>query len=232
MATQNYQPKVDLAAVEQVPQERWRFGVLLALAVLGAVVLVIAYSHWFGDLPSTASNEAGGSKSEASAEKPGRASHSISRHTISKRSTQAGGSAAPDAQLTLAPGVTQSSLRSPLAVEVTYGGNRHQIIGTRNDSIYLPSASPDVISTVPSSSAGVMDNGASKQQTMEGSVVLLARIDKEGRIVSLQPTSGPEVLFAAAREAVKQLRFTPYYTSGQPVETETQITVKFAISAH
>jgi hypothetical protein len=37
---------------------------------------------------------------------------------------------------------------------------------------------------------------------------------------------------AAAREAVKQWRFEPYYKSGQAVETEVQITVNFAISAH
>jgi protein TonB len=71
-----------------------------------------------------------------------------------------------------------------------------------------------------------------KQQTMEGSVVLLARIDKDGNIENIKEISGPEILFAAAREAVKQWHFQPYYTSGQAVETETQITVKFAISAH
>ena len=67
---------------------------------------------------------------------------------------------------------------------------------------------------------------------MEGAVVLLARIDKDGNIESIKEISGPEILFAAAREAVKQSRFQPYYTSGQAVETQTQITVKFAISAH
>jgi protein TonB len=71
-----------------------------------------------------------------------------------------------------------------------------------------------------------------KQQTMEGAVVLLARIDKDGNIQNLQAISGPEILFVAAREAVKQWRFKPYYKSGQALETEAQITVKFAISAH
>ena len=77
-----------------------------------------------------------------------------------------------------------------------------------------------------------VDPVLAKQQTMEGAVVLLATIDKDGKIQSLQPISGPEILFAAAREAVKQWRFRPYYTSGAAVETEAQITVKFAISAH
>ncbi len=71
-----------------------------------------------------------------------------------------------------------------------------------------------------------------KQSAVEGAVVLLARIDKDGNIQNIQVISGPEILFAAAREAVKQWRFKPHYNSGQAVETETQITVKFAISAH
>jgi outer membrane biosynthesis protein TonB len=62
--------------------------------------------------------------------------------------------------------------------------------------------------------------------------VLLATIDKDGKIQSLQPIGGPETTFAAAREAVKQWRFKPYYRSGAAVKTEAQITVKFAISAH
>jgi protein TonB len=79
---------------------------------------------------------------------------------------------------------------------------------------------------------GSVDPLLAKQQTMEGSVVLVARIDKGGNIQNLQAISGPEILFDAAREAVKQWHFKPYYQSGQAVETEAQITVKFAISAH
>jgi TonB family protein len=71
-----------------------------------------------------------------------------------------------------------------------------------------------------------------KQSAVEGAVVLLARIDKDGNIQNIQVISGPQILFAAAREAVKQWRFKPHYNSGQAVATETQITVKFAISAH
>jgi TonB family protein len=83
-----------------------------------------------------------------------------------------------------------------------------------------------------SAPVGSVDPLLAKQQTMEGAVVLLARIDKDGNIQNLQAISGPEILFTAAREAVKQWRFKPYYASGQAIETEAQITVKFAISAH
>jgi len=44
--------------------------------------------------------------------------------------------------------------------------------------------------------------------------------------------SGPAILSAAAREAVKQWRFKPYLQAGQPVETEARITVNFTISTY
>ena len=134
------------------------------------------------------------------------------------------------------------------------------MIRTRDDSIYLDLhdktlAAPDVVDAnagygtdeiktaeqirlssgvveLASPPVGFVDPLLVKQQTMEGAVVLLARIDKDGNIQDLQAISGPEILFAAAREAVKQWRFRPYYKSGEAVETEAQITVKFAISAH
>jgi TonB family protein len=134
------------------------------------------------------------------------------------------------------------------------GGGQHQVIGTRDDSIYLNEhektpAAPDAVDATgevkaaeqtsvssgfvqpASPPAAAVDPLMAKQPVMEGAVLLLARIDKDGNIQSLQAISGPETLFAAAREAVKQWHFKPYYNSGQAVETEAEITVKFAISA-
>ena len=111
------------------------------------------------------------------------------------------------------------------------------MVGTRNDAIYLGSndktpTAAEAADTNARYGTAAVDPILAKQQTMEGSVVLLARIDRDGSIQNLQPISGPETLFAAAREAVKQWRFKPYYQSGQAIESETEITVKFAISAH
>jgi protein TonB len=69
-----------------------------------------------------------------------------------------------------------------------------------------------------------------RQMKVQGSVVLQALIGKEGTIQDLRVLSGPTILSAAAREAVKQWRFRPYLQSGQPVETEARITVNFTIS--
>src|SRR5229473_3310958 len=243
MTVQSYQPRINLTPFETAPKQKRLLGILLALAVLGAVVLVLLYSGWFRNIVRGASNEVGVSTSETTAEKPGHGSSARSRRTSSKQRADAIVPPASEAQLAFAPGVTEAAIRSPLAVEVISGGGRRQIIGTRDDSIYLDLrdksvAAPDVVNAnagvveLSSLPAGVADPLLAKQQTMEGAVVLLARIDKDGNIQNLQAISGPEILFAAAREAVKQWRFKPYYESGQAVETEAQITVKFAISAH
>lgn len=71
-----------------------------------------------------------------------------------------------------------------------------------------------------------------KQMKVQGSVVLQALIGKEGTIQDLQIVSGPQILSSAAREAVMQWRFKPYYQSGQAVETEAKITVNFTISTY
>jgi protein TonB len=71
-----------------------------------------------------------------------------------------------------------------------------------------------------------------KQMKVQGAVVLEALISKTGSIQDIQVLSGPAILSAAAREAVKQWHFKPYYQSGRPVETEARITVNFTISTY
>jgi protein TonB len=71
-----------------------------------------------------------------------------------------------------------------------------------------------------------------KEMKVQGSVVLQALIGRDGGIQNLQIVSGPKILSAAAREAVQQWRFKPYYQSGQAVETVARITVNFTISAN
>ena len=71
-----------------------------------------------------------------------------------------------------------------------------------------------------------------KQMKVQGAVVLEALISKSGSIQDIQVLSGPAILSAAAREAVKQWHFKPYYQDGQAVETEARITVNFTISTY
>ncbi len=71
-----------------------------------------------------------------------------------------------------------------------------------------------------------------KQMKVQGAVILEALISRTGSIQDIQVLSGPAILSEAAREAVKQWHFKPYYQGGRPVETEARITVNFTISTY
>ena len=71
-----------------------------------------------------------------------------------------------------------------------------------------------------------------KQMRVQGAVVLEALIDTSGNIQGIRVLSGPAILSDAAREAVKQWHFKPYYQLGRAVETQARITVNFTISTY
>ena len=71
-----------------------------------------------------------------------------------------------------------------------------------------------------------------RQMKVQGSVILLAMISREGKIQDLRILSGPPILSSAAREAVKQWHFKPHYQGIDAVETQARITVNFTISTN
>jgi len=64
---------------------------------------------------------------------------------------------------------------------------------------------------------------------IHGDVVLHATIDKEGKISNVQVLSGDESLTQAAVEAVRQWRYKPMLSDGQPREVDTIITITFSL---
>jgi len=71
-----------------------------------------------------------------------------------------------------------------------------------------------------------------RQMKVQGSVILLAIIGRDGLIQDLQVVSGSPILARAAQEAVKQWHFKPHYIGADPVETQAKITVNFTISTN
>jgi periplasmic protein TonB len=156
---------------------------------------------------------------------------------------------------------TNRAVLPPLEVEVV-AGNQHRPINTADSSVKLdmqpsntaepepvaPSAQSQSSAASPSnaraqvqlspSSAQVVSRVdpsyplLAKQMKVQGAVILEALISKNGSIQEIQVLSGPAILSEAAREAVKQWHFKPYYQSGRPVETEARITVNFTISTY
>jgi protein TonB len=64
---------------------------------------------------------------------------------------------------------------------------------------------------------------------IQGTVLLAAVIDTQGRITNLRALSGHPILIPAAISAVEQWRYRPYILNGSPVEVETQISVVFTL---
>jgi protein TonB len=156
---------------------------------------------------------------------------------------------------------TNRAVLPPLEVEVV-AGNQHRPVNTADSSVKLdmqPSNAADPELAAPSAQSQGSASGASnarahvqlspssaqvvsrvdptypllaKQMKVQGAVILEALISKNGSIQDIQVLSGPAILSEAAREAVKQWHFKPYYQSGRPVETEARITVNFTISTY
>lgn len=64
---------------------------------------------------------------------------------------------------------------------------------------------------------------------IQGTVLLAAVIDTQGRITNLRALSGHPMLIPAAISAVEQWRYRPYILNGSPVEVETQVSVVFTL---
>ena len=71
-----------------------------------------------------------------------------------------------------------------------------------------------------------------RQMKVEGSVILMALIGRDGLIQDLRVLSGPPILAKAAQEAVRQWHFKPHYQGSETVETQAKITVNFTISTN
>jgi protein TonB len=70
-----------------------------------------------------------------------------------------------------------------------------------------------------------------RQARIQGTVVLHAIIDKEGKVAQVEVVSGHPLLVQSALEAVKQWRYKATQLNGEPVEVDTTIQVTFAMGS-
>jgi periplasmic protein TonB len=68
------------------------------------------------------------------------------------------------------------------------------------------------------------------RERIEGTVVLMAVIGKDGTVRDVRVESGLPLLAQAAIEAVKQWRYKPYLLNGEPVEVDSHVTINFTLS--
>jgi TonB family protein len=226
-----------------------RKRMLIALGVLLAALIAVVLRDWDFWFPPSADvqdaafpgRKAGSAAAIVSA--PAAAVHDRKPVKTPEKAAEAPLSAT--AQRTALP---------PLQVEVV-AGNRHTSVPAKSNAIHLDVGGEASSSTAQTTSSGVVSAAdrvqlspqtaqsvrvsvppdyplLARQMKVQGAVNLQALISREGTIQELQILSGPSILAAAAREAVRQWRFKPYLQNGQPVETQARITVNFTISTN
>ncbi|MGC2183821.1 MAG: TonB family protein [Terriglobales bacterium] len=66
-----------------------------------------------------------------------------------------------------------------------------------------------------------------RRMRMTGRVVIDAIVNVEGRVDDLKLVSGDPMLAAAAMDAVRKWRYSPYLLNGKPIPKDTRITISF-----
>jgi protein TonB len=100
--------------------------------------------------------------------------------------------------------------------------------------VELPKPSPGTIRISQGVSQGLLVKKVqpaypqlARQFQKQGTVQLLATINKYGEVSKVQVLGGDPLLARAAVDAVKQWEYRPYLLNGLPVEIETQISIIF-----
>jgi TonB family protein len=229
-----------------------RKRMLIALGILLAALVAVVLKDWdFWFPPSAEVQEAAVRARKTSVPV---AVNIPANPTRDRKPTKAAPPVTTDPPFTA---TTERAALPPLQVEVV-AGNRHMSVPAKTSAIHVDvdsGATSSAANTSPSASApssGTADRMQLSPQTtqsvtvsvppdypllarqmkVQGAVSLQALISRDGSIQELQILSGPGILAAAAREAVKQWHFKPYLQNGQPVETQARITVNFTISTN
>jgi len=231
-----------------------RKRMLIALGVLLAALVAVVVKDWDFWFPPADDTQS----AATSRRKPGTAATTIPATPAPARNERSTAKTPETAGNAPFSATAERAALPPLQVEVV-AGNRRTQVPARSNAIRLDmnsgTASPAPAETSPAKAEAVVSAAdrvqlspqtqqsvsvsvppdyplLARQMKVQGAVILQALISREGSIQELQIVSGPSILAAAAREAVKQWRFKPYYQSGSPVETQARITVNFTISTN
>ena len=241
-------------------QRRQMLAALGLLLLVLCLVIVKDRDFWFPPTPLAQTFHASQTVATVS-QSPTPAATTKDRHKAAQKvkSSTAAVPSEVSSKAPIAPVVTNRAVLPPLEIEVI-AGNRREAVQEKNNSINMDmgaAGSSEAASTptthevvsnasqntervqLSTDTAQVVTHPVepnypmlAKQMKVQGSVVLEALIGKDGKIQDLRTVSGPSILSSAAREAVQQWRFKPYYQAGQAVETVARITVNFTISAN
>jgi TonB family protein len=234
----------------EVQRKRMLIALSILLVALAAVVLK-DWDFWFppdGEVQQAVFRSRSKSATTPAASAPASQAHD-------RKPAKSATPAAPAAAEAPFIAATERAALPPLEVEVV-AGNRHTSVPAKSNAIHVDvdSGATSTASSAPAPKAMVNAGDRvqlspqtaqsvtvsvppdypllARQMKVQGAVSLQALISREGTIQELQILSGPAILAAAAREAVKQWHFKPYMLNGQAVETQARIVVNFTISTN
>jgi TonB family protein len=256
MLVESNEPQINFDDLQADSESKRRLQLLFALVLLlTALVLVVLRNRQFW-LDALRLEEASNPTTSDTIKKSER---SVNPASSRQRGAKQTAPPAVQPHTGVSPEPHESAL-SPLQVDVTYAGGQHQTLVARSSAVHIDLQHNSQQSVAIPASAASSGTGAqsadggervrfspqtvevvvrpvepiypllAQQENVQGSVVLQARIDKDGNVQALQVVSGPAILTAAALEAVKQWRFKPHFGADHGVRAETRITVNFTIS--
>jgi len=232
--------KPDDNAIGRVPRpdkQRRRLSIAIVLLLCALVVVLIKdHEYWFGGEETTtapeeqeqqvASSPAPSSPAEVPAPPPAAPAPKPAKHIASKRSVQPSNTATA-ASTTTTPSIApaQAAASNPATAQVppkpASKPSAPKMGETAAERVQMASIKAPLPAEYPLLSG---------QMSVQGSVLLQALIGADGVVEDLRVLSGPTILASAAREAVRQWKFKPYYENGKPVETQARVTVNFTIN--
>lgn len=242
-------PIVLAAPAGPSPQQRRRMLVALGVLLVALVAVVVKdWDFWFP--PRTETQDASYNPSGTKA--PAAPANTVARANRERRVVRPA-ETLPAPEQPVAAKAERRAL-PPMSMEIV-AGNRHTILQGRSNAINVDLSKGSAPPAAPAPANAVVSAGdrvqlsqqatqtvtksvapdyplLARQMKVQGAVVLQALISREGSIQELQVLSGPGILAAAAREAVRQWRFKPYFLNGEAVETQAKITVNFTISTN
>jgi protein TonB len=234
-------------------QSRLVIALVLLLVALAAV-LIKDRQFWFGSestivdadyVQPTVAPQAAPQAAAQTPAKPAVTATPAPVHTAKKQVAVAATPSAPSKPADAPAVVSNRTVLPPLDVEVVAGDSHHKVHPGSNSKkleITNPAAAvarPAAPVVAPATNAAERQRLAeaippsypplAQHMNVQGSVVLQALIAADGTVQNLHKLSGPEILAAAAQQAVRNWRFKPVYQNGQAVETKATITVNFTI---
>jgi periplasmic protein TonB len=237
-----------------------RKRMLIALGILVVALAAVVLKDWDFWFPPAQEVQEAAATTYKSKITPAPAPAEPASSPRERKSTKAAPAEAP-AEAPPMSATTERAVLPPLQVEVV-AGNQHINLPAKSNAIHLDvnsgatssasnagsglsvpvtaatTNSGDRVQLSPQTTQSVTVSVPpdypllARQMKVQGVVSLQALISREGTIQELQILSGPAILAAAAREAVKQWHFKPYLLNGAAVETQARITVNFTISTN